>query len=139
MSRRLWIGLAIAVAVLAFGATTATAHRSVTETQIVIIDEDFGPDPGFVHISGHLTSARAACLPGRTVVLLAGDSQGEAGNADDDFTFIDADLTSLRGNFIVEGTAPEGTDYFVLHVTRQNRAPEGHRHICGADTHITRP
>ena len=139
MGRNLWIVLALALAVLSFGATTATAHTSVTETETVITDEDFGPDPGFVHISGHLDSARAACLPGRTVVLLAGASQGDPGTADDDFTLIDADLTSLRGNFIVEGTAPEGTDYYVLHVRRENRAPEGHRHICEADTNIINP
>lgn len=134
MSGKPWIALALAVAVLAFGATTATAHSSVTETETVRLDEDFGPDPGFVHISGHLDSARAACLVGRTVILLAGDSQGEVGPADDDFTFIDADFTSLRGNFVVEGTGPEGADYYVLHVRRENRAPEGHRHICEADT-----
>jgi hypothetical protein len=75
-------------------------------------------------------------LPGRRVVLLAGDSQGDPGLADDDFTLIDADLTSLRGNFVVEGTVPEGTDYFLLHVTRENRARSGHRHICAGDTNI---
>ncbi len=135
MSRKLWIALAIAVGVLAFGATTAVAHRTSFNSEIALDDIDTPGDD--IVVEGRVRSPNDRCKPNRLVTLFAGENSGTPDNPrDDELTFVGADRTGPRGFFRIVGEFPAGTDYFVLHVTRKNIGQGDHRHICRADTDI---
>jgi hypothetical protein len=129
MSRKLLLGLAIAVAVLVLGATTAVAHRTSFNTEIDVENVDVLVNgETLIRIEGDLISPKAACRPGRFVVAFTVNEIGEV-------TIIDSDVTDAEGDFFLQGPLPpDRPDAMFVSVARKNIGPPGHRHICQADT-----
>jgi len=129
VNRTLSIVSAVAVAGLVFGVNIASAHNTSSPTEM-FLDEISGQS-GDVTATGHLDSPKAGCVPNRTVKLFAVSDEGTAQDpGDDERTLLDTDRTSLNGAFYLEGSAPAGTDYFLILATRKNIGSSGHKHLC---------
>jgi hypothetical protein len=132
MHRKLWIGLATAVAVLALGAVTAAAHTRSFDTELQV--QQVTVTDGNVEATGDTLSPKLACERGRVVRLFAAEDNGTRDVRDDTFTLVDRDRTNLEGEWLVSGPYPAGTDYFLFHVEEKNTGQAGHQHVCEADT-----
>ena len=129
---RTWsIASAIAVAILVLGVNTANAHETSFPSEIFIDEFIYAQASGDTTSTGHITSPKEGCVPGRTVNFFAVSDAGTPRDPSDDVrTLLDTDRTSLNGAYYVEGDSPIGTDSWIVRVTRKNIGSSGHKHFC---------
>lgn len=130
MSRKLWIGLAVAVAMLTVAVATAAAHRTGWETDIRDQNAVRDAQTNLVTITGRVYSVKDKCRPQRNISASARENQGTADPGDDTLTPVGTDVTRAGGVFEIRGVYPQGTDDFLLQVARKNIGGSGHRHMC---------
>jgi hypothetical protein len=134
MSRKLWMGLAVAVGVMAVAVGTASAHRTGWATDIQNEKAVEHLQPRVVEITGHVYSVKVKCRAGRSITASARETQGTPSTGDDTFTPVGTDVTRDGGVFEIRGLYPEGTDDYRLQVAAKNIGGRGHRHICRSVT-----
>src|SRR5688572_15617287 len=130
MSRKLWIGLAVAVAVLTVAVATVSAHRTGWATDIRDQNAVRAFQPRLVTITGHVYSVKSKCRAGRNISASARETQGTDSPGDDTLTPVGTDITRDGGVFEIRGIYPQGTDDFLLQVAAKNIGGRGHRHMC---------
>ena len=129
------------VAAALVGATGAVAHTTSYPSNLTF-DFHFCTDcttkgSGGAHhyvAGGEVTSAKAACVPGRKVKLYAVYAAPRKRGIVPDPELLDTDRTSERGawsgRFI---HTLKGVDHFEARLTRRSIGPQGHSHICDED------
>ena len=127
MRSRIAIVLAAAAAVLA--ATPASAHNAAFDSTIQITGQ-VGTVVNDYQYYGEVSSPRDGCIPGRTVKIFALTTDGRK--------LVDTDRTSRNGFFFGGGDftpgGVEGVDGVRVKVLAEDIGPQGHDHICEADT-----
>jgi len=132
------IALAIA-AVALVGAGGAAAHTtpypSVVSFDLLLCTDCGGKrglDPPDWVAGGEVSSAKAACVPGRKVKLYAVYSDVEKRGPVPPPELLDIDRTSERGAWSARFTHELlGVHHLEARLVKRNIGPEGHRHICG--------
>jgi hypothetical protein len=110
-----------AIGALALGGGVAEAHNMAFQTSVEFqTDYPAGNDAG---VAGQVSSARARCVPDRTVKVFAIF-------ADDSRELVDIARTSDNGAFAGVGDFDNAVDALAK-VTRKEIGRSGHRHICG--------
>jgi hypothetical protein len=111
-----------AVGALALGGGVAEAHNTTFQTSVEF--QEVYVVNGQLGLAGQVSSARAQCVPNRTVKVFAIFENGSR-------ELLDIARTSDNGAFAGVGRPSDEIDDALAKVRRKNIGGSGHRHICG--------
>lgn len=142
MRKQIALATVLAALVGAAGATAHTTHYPSDISFDLMLCTDCGVKHGVAHhwvVGGEVSSAKAACVPGRKVKIYAvytgvrkhGTVPPPAPE------LLDIDRTSEHGAWSARFTHTlDGVDHLEAQLVKRNIGPQGHSHICDGESAI---